>query len=160
MKPIKLWAASLCLVAMVGCSEDLGPVTAAWSRLSQGMTAKLAAYKDQYAGLQSAVKGLPMAPDTDAPGKALRTRLDQAVDGAKQALRAGDAAGIGKALEELQQAYSAAGASLYQQSRGADPSAAGAAGEAQPGAAGAEQPKQENVVDADYEIVDDDKNKK
>ncbi|HEX4632930.1 MAG TPA: Hsp70 family protein, partial [Gemmatimonadales bacterium] len=90
----------------------------------------------------------------------LKTRLDQAVEGAKQALRAGDAAGIGKALEELQQAYSAAGASLYQQSRGADPSAtAGADAGAQANAGGTET-KQENVVDADYEIVDDDKNKK
>jgi molecular chaperone DnaK len=91
---------------------------------------------------------------------AVKTRLDQAVDAGKQALRAGDAAGISKALEELLQAYSAAGSSLYAQSRGADPSAApgGAAGGAQPGAAG--DTKQENVVDADYEIVDDDKNKK
>jgi len=86
----------------------------------------------------------------------LKSRLDQAVDGAKQALRAGDAAGIGKALEELQQAYSAAGASLYAQ-RGAEAGAPGA--EAAEAAAGA-QAKQENVVDADYEIVDDDKNKK
>src|SRR5690349_10542659 len=79
----------------------------------------------------------------DKLDQGLKTRLDQAVDGAKQALRAGDAAGIGKALEELQQAYSAAGASLYAQSRGADPSSA-------PGAdAGAQAPgtetKQENV---------------
>ena len=96
---------------------------------------------------------------TDKLEQGLKTRLDQAVDGAKQALRAGDAAGIGKALEELQQAYSAAGASLYAQSRGADPSSAPGAGpEAQPNAG--TEAKQENVVDADYEIVDDDKNKK
>jgi len=39
----------------------------------------------------------------------LKTRLDTAVSGAKQALRSGNADDIGRALEELQQAYSAAG---------------------------------------------------
>src|SRR5204863_65212 len=43
----------------------------------------------------------------DAP---LKTRLDKAVEGAKQALRSGAGDEISKALEELQQAYSAAGA--------------------------------------------------
>jgi len=38
---------------------------------------------------------------------ALKTRLDKAVEGAKQALRSGAADEISKALEELQQAYSA-----------------------------------------------------
>src|SRR4030081_506545 len=76
----------------------------------------------------------------------LKTRLDKAVEGAKQALRSGAADEISKALEELQQAYSAAGASLYAAQRGA-----GAPGAEQPAggeapAAGAE--KQDNVVDA------------
>jgi molecular chaperone DnaK len=88
----------------------------------------------------------------------LKSRLDAAVDGAKQALRAGDADQIGRALDELQQAYSAAGASMYAAARGAQPGAEGQpAGEPAPEAGGA---KQDNVVDADYEIVDDDKNKK
>src|SRR6266513_194881 len=87
---------------------------------------------------------------------ALKTRLDKAVEGAKQALRSGAADEISKALEELQQAYSAAGASLYAAQRGA-----GAPG-AEPPAGGAEAgtaEKKDNVVDADYEIVDDDKKK-
>ena len=87
---------------------------------------------------------------------ALKTRLDTAVTAAKAALRSGNPDEIGKALEELQQAYSAAGASIYAASRGAQP----AGGDAQPGAEPAGGTKQENVVDADYEIVDDDKNKK
>jgi len=78
------------------------------------------------------------------------------VSGAKQALRSGNPDEIGKALEELQQAYSAAGASIYAASRGAQP----AGGDSQPAAEPASGAKQENVVDADYEIVDDDKNKK
>src|SRR5439155_697649 len=57
----------------------------------------------------------------------LKTRLDKAVEGAKQALRSGAADEISKALEELQQAYSAAGASLYAAQRGAG--APGAGGE-------------------------------
>ncbi|HKC40005.1 MAG TPA: hypothetical protein VKC15_10725, partial [Gemmatimonadales bacterium] len=64
-------------------------------------------------------------------------------------------------LDELQQAYSAAGASLYAARGTADagaPSGAGAAGgDGQPGA---EAKKDEKVVDADYEIMDDDKSKK
>jgi len=78
------------------------------------------------------------------------------VEGAKQALRSGAADEISKALEELQQAYSAAGASLYAAQRGA-----GAPG-GEPPAGGAEAgtaEKKDNVVDADYEIVDDDKKK-
>jgi len=90
----------------------------------------------------------------------LKTRLDKAVEGAKQALRSGAGDEISKALEELQQAYSAAGASLYAAQRGAG--APGGGGAEQPAggdAAGAGPEKKDNVVDADYEIVDDDKKK-
>src|SRR2546428_413455 len=57
---------------------------------------------------------------------ALKTRLDKAVEGAKQALRSGAGDEISKALEELQQAYSAAGASLYAAQRGAGAPGGGA----------------------------------
>ena len=87
----------------------------------------------------------------------LKSRLDGAVEGAKQSLRSGNPDDIGRALEELQQAYSAAGASLYQATQGAAAGAeGGAAGTEAPGA---EAPKQEEVVEADYEIVDDEKKK-
>jgi molecular chaperone DnaK len=90
----------------------------------------------------------------------LKSRLDGAVEGAKQSLRSGNPEDIARALDELQQAYSAAGASLYQAARGTGgaggPEAgAGAGAPGEPAAA-----KQDNVVDADYEIVDDDKGKK
>jgi molecular chaperone DnaK len=92
----------------------------------------------------------------------LKSRLDTAVDAAKQALRAGDADGIAKALEELQQAYSAAGASLYQASQSAGSQAGATQGP--DGGAATDQPggasKDSGVVDADYEIVDEDKSKK
>ncbi len=86
-----------------------------------------------------------------------KTRLDSAIEAGKQALRTGDPEGIRKALDELNNAYSAAGASLYQagetQSQGAE---AGQPGQ-QDGAP--EQPAagQDDVVEADYEIVDDKK---
>src|SRR4029077_12969465 len=58
----------------------------------------------------------------------LKTRLDKGVEGAKQALRSGNADEISRALEELQQAYSAAGSSLYATPRraGTGPADAGA----------------------------------
>jgi molecular chaperone DnaK len=89
----------------------------------------------------------------------LKTRLDGAVEGARQALRSGNPDDISRALDELQQAYSAAGASLYAASRGAETGGGPGDGGAAPGDTGAGAPKQENVVDADYEIVDDDKKK-
>jgi molecular chaperone DnaK len=80
-------------------------------------------------------------------------RLDSAVEAGKQALRTGEPDGIRKALDELNAAYSAAGAALYQAEQGAT-SAEGTAG----AQAGAEQPAgQDDVVEADYEIVDEKK---
>ena len=80
-----------------------------------------------------------------------KSRLDQAVEGGKSALRTGESGGIKKALEELNAAYSAAGASLYQQGQ--------ASGEGAPAADGQPQAeaKKDDVVEADYEIVDDGK---
>jgi molecular chaperone DnaK len=87
-----------------------------------------------------------LAPDVKA-------KLDAAVEAGRQALRAGDPAGIKTALTELNSAYSAAGASLYQSatSAGAGPEAGPTAGEP------AGEQKKEDVVEADYEIVDESK---
>ncbi len=87
-----------------------------------------------------------LAPDVKA-------KLDEAVEAGKQALRAGDAAGIKTALNELNGAYSAAGASLYQSASQTTTDA----GTGEPGPAGAQGGKQDDVVEADYEIVDDGK---
>ncbi len=81
-----------------------------------------------------------------------KDRLSSGVDGAKQALRSGDDAAIDKALEELSQAYSAAGASMYEsQSETTDEGVEEAAATAPP------ESSEEDVVEADYEIVDDSK---
>ncbi|MEP6571432.1 MAG: molecular chaperone DnaK [Gemmatimonadota bacterium] len=82
----------------------------------------------------------------------LKSRLDNAVEGAKGALRTGDPDLIRKALDDLNGAYSAAGAALYQ-TAGATTGEAGA----QDGAAPQAEAPKEDVVEADYEIVDDSK---
>jgi molecular chaperone DnaK len=86
-----------------------------------------------------------------------KTRLDSAVEAGKQALRTGDPEGIKTALDELNNAYSAAGASLYQAGQAQEPGAGAGAGQAGPeeGTEGAKG--EEDVVEADYEIVDENK---
>src|SRR5689334_744681 len=83
-----------------------------------------------------------------------KSRLDAALEGAKQALRGGDADVIRKALDELNAAYSAAGATLYQGAQAQGGEAGGDATGQQPGG---QTPGQDDVVEADYEIVDDKK---
>jgi molecular chaperone DnaK len=84
-----------------------------------------------------------------------KTRLETALESGRQALRTGDSAEIRRSLDELNAAYSAAGAALYQ--------AAGAGqGTGSPADGGSQEPQgeaapQEDVVDADYEIVDEKK---
>ena len=90
----------------------------------------------------------------DRLGPDLKAKLDAAVEAGKQALRAGDAAAISTALAELNTAYSAAGASLYQS---AAQSAAEPGADSQTAEGGQPKGKQEDVVEADYEIVDDSK---
>jgi molecular chaperone DnaK len=84
----------------------------------------------------------------------IKSRLDAAVEAGKQALRTGDPDGIKTALDELNSAYQAAGASLYASSASSGP--AGESGPTGPGGDGQEAPK-EDVVEADYEIVDESK---
>ncbi len=87
----------------------------------------------------------------------IKGRLDTALEAGKQALRAGDADGIRQALEELNSAYSAAGAAMYQSQQAAQaeagPTGAEGGQEAQPEGGAAP----EDVVEADYEIVDENK---
>jgi molecular chaperone DnaK len=87
----------------------------------------------------------------DRLGADAKARLDAAVAGGKEALKTGDAAAIRTALDELNAAYSAAGASMYQAQQ------AEAQAGAQPGAEPGAEEKKEDVVEADYEIVDENK---
>jgi molecular chaperone DnaK len=84
-----------------------------------------------------------------------RQRIDTALERAKKALKQDDVAELNGARDELMQAFSAAGQQMYQ----AQQQAAAAEGE---GASGAEPPEgaepvDEDVVEADYEIVEEEK---
>jgi molecular chaperone DnaK len=94
-----------------------------------------------------------------------KSRLESALEAGRQALRTGETEAIRRALDELNQAYSAAGATLYQ-AAGAGTGAGGTGepngGSGQPGSGpggpGAESGAgPDDVVEADYEIVDDKK---
>ncbi|WP_306519266.1 molecular chaperone DnaK, partial [Gemmatimonas sp.] len=83
----------------------------------------------------------------------LKERIDAAVERARKALRGDDMNEIRDAQEELSKAYSEAGQAFYQQQAAPEGGAADDAGaQSEPQAA-----KAEDVVEADYEIVDDKK---
>jgi molecular chaperone DnaK len=89
-----------------------------------------------------------------------KSRLEAALEAGRQALRTGEVEGIRRALDELNQAYSAAGASLYQAAgaSGSGPGGPGGSRTGEPQGGGEEsRAGQEDVVEADYEIVDDKK---
>jgi molecular chaperone DnaK len=82
-----------------------------------------------------------------------KSALDASLETGKESLRTGDANAIKSALDGLNTAYTAAGAAMYQNQQASAETGA-------PETAGAEQPsgaKQDDVVEADYEIVDDKK---
>jgi molecular chaperone DnaK len=86
----------------------------------------------------------------------MKARLDAAVERARKALRGDDLSEIRAAQEELSKVYNEAGQSFYAQSQ----AASGTGGEpgqggAQPGEATAGAKPADDVVEADYEIVDD-----
>ena len=85
----------------------------------------------------------------------LKERIDASVERSRKALRGDDMNEIRAAQEELSKAYSEAGQAFYQQ-QAAEGAAQepGAAPAGEPAAAGA---KPDDVVEADYEIVDDKK---
>jgi molecular chaperone DnaK len=94
---------------------------------------------------------------SDRLGPDMKSRLEAAVERARKAHRGADMAEIRAALDERTAAYQEAGRSLYSQSQ------AGASSGAPPGEAPGAGPtgdsggKPEEVVEADYEIVDEKK---
>ena len=86
----------------------------------------------------------------------LKGRLDASVERSRKALRGDDMNEIRSAQEELTRVFQEAGQSFYQQSQGATPPS-GEAGAPQGEPAGATAGRAEDVVEADYEIVDDNK---
>ena len=87
--------------------------------------------------------------------EALKTRIDASIERARKALRGDNIEEIRAAQEELSKAYSEAGQAFYQQQASeATPDAGAPQADGAPGAADAAA---EEVVEADYEIVDDKK---
>src|SRR5688572_9828447 len=85
-----------------------------------------------------------------------RDRLKGAVEKAKEVLKGDDAAAINTARDELMQAFSAAGQEMYQnQAQQAQPESPASEPEAEQPAGRAAG--DEEVVEADYEIVDEEK---
>jgi molecular chaperone DnaK len=82
----------------------------------------------------------------------LKERIDAAIERARKALRGDDIGEIRNAQEELSKAYSEAGQAFYQQQAQTAPE-----GEAPGAPADAGEPAQEEVAEADYEIVDEKK---
>ena len=93
----------------------------------------------------------------DKVSEGTRDRLKQATDRAKEALKGDDTGALNSARDELMQAFSAAGQEMYQSQAQAAGGAPGAGAEepggGQPG--GPPGGEQEEVVEADYEIVDE-----
>ncbi len=85
----------------------------------------------------------------------MKTRLETSVERARKAHRGEDMAEIKAALDDLTGAYQEAGRSLYTQAQPPEGSAGPAEGGTEAPPAG--DKKAEDVVEADYEIVDDSK---
>ena len=82
----------------------------------------------------------------------LKTRLDASVERARKSLKGDDMAEIRSAQEDLTKTFQEAGQAFYQQSQGA-----GAAPAGDEPTAGATAGRADDVVEADYEIVDEEK---
>ena len=90
----------------------------------------------------------------DKVGEKEKSRLDAAVETAKEALKSDDTAQMNQARDELMQAFSAAGQQVYQ-AQAAEAEAEDADAPGEPFSTDAAD--EEDVVEADYEIVDEQK---
>ncbi|MFC1574665.1 molecular chaperone DnaK [Gemmatimonadota bacterium] len=99
----------------------------------------------------------------DQVSEGTRERLNQSVEKAKEALKGDDAAVLNQARDELMQAFSAAGQEMYQSqatetgAEGPDMGDMGTAPEGEAGESTEDPSGDDEVVEADYEIVDEDK---
>jgi outer membrane protein OmpA-like peptidoglycan-associated protein len=116
-------AALLSVVAVAGCSEDLGPVTATWNALQGTMTAKAAELHKQYNDIAAMVKSMPAIGASDSTGQALMAKLTAALSGhdkllgsldtsissaassVQTALKSGKVADVQKAIDDAKTAF-------------------------------------------------------
>jgi molecular chaperone DnaK len=96
--------------------------------------------------------GDKVSPDT-------KSKIDAAIERARKALRGDDMNEIRSAQEELTKVFSEAGQAFYQQQAqaGAQPEAGATAGSTAGAGAEGGAAKPDDVVEADYEIVDEKK---
>jgi molecular chaperone DnaK len=87
----------------------------------------------------------------------LKAKLEASVERARKALRGDDMNEIRAAQEELSRAFSEAGQSFYAQSQQSDGGQDGGQGQPAGEPAGATAGRADDVVEADYEIVDEEK---
>ena len=84
-----------------------------------------------------------------------KDRVEKALERGKKALKQDDTTEINGAKDELMQAFSAAGQQFYQAQAQEQQQAGVETESGEPAGAGARAAGQEDVVEADYEIVDD-----
>jgi outer membrane protein OmpA-like peptidoglycan-associated protein len=115
--------ALLSVVALVGCSEDLGPLTTTWRGLQAAMSSRAAELRKQYNDVSAVVKAVPAISPTDAVGQAIAAKLNAtlAADGkvlttlddtitsagnsVQEAIKTGKVASLQKAVEDAKTAY-------------------------------------------------------
>jgi molecular chaperone DnaK len=87
----------------------------------------------------------------------MKSRLEAAVERARKAHRGDSTSEIKSALDELTAAYQEAGRSLYAQAQPEQPTGSGAEAGGDGAKPEAGEKKPDDVVEADYEIVDEKK---
>jgi molecular chaperone DnaK len=88
-----------------------------------------------------------------------KSGVEEAIKRVREALNGNDGDAIKQAMEELQSRFQAISAELYKQAAATQPvPKPGETGESSAAQGGAPKPS-ENVVDADFEVVDEDKKK-
>jgi len=113
------------VVALVGCAEDLAPVTASWNQLQSTMVAKASELRKQYSAIVAAVKALPPEGPNDAIGQSLASRVSAALanhgtllnaldttittggTSVQEAIKTGKVVNVQKAIDDTKSAYDA-----------------------------------------------------
>ena len=86
-----------------------------------------------------------------------KSKINAAKDALNQALQTGTADDIKAKTEALTQEFHTISQKLYEQAQAAQAAQAGAGAQGAAAGAGQAGPNADNVVDADYEVVDDNK---
>lgn len=93
----------------------------------------------------------------DKIGSEDKAKIEDGINRVKEALKGTDIEAIKKATEALSQSFYEISSKIYQQNPGAQQGPNQGAGQAGPGGAAGAGSQDNNVYDADYKVVDDDK---